>query len=117
MAAGSLDSHRMTQHVKARERKWAWTDAATGGEEQKTYRMESPKGGDNGMPSRRVPGEGGDEDGDVRAFMEEARAGHNHQVGGNVRAHNDGGRTDNQGEEEGKSDMWGLWKVDGGGIT
>ena len=31
MAAGSLDSHRMTQHRKARERKWAWTDAATGG--------------------------------------------------------------------------------------
>ena len=33
MAAGSLDSHRMTQHGKARERKWAWTDAATGGGE------------------------------------------------------------------------------------
>ena len=29
MAAGSLDSHRMTQHGKARDRKWAWTDAAT----------------------------------------------------------------------------------------
>ena len=42
MAAGSLDSHRMNQHGKARERKWAWTDAATGGgegEEQQTYRM------------------------------------------------------------------------------
>ena len=33
MAAGSLDSHRMTQHGKARESKWAWTDAATGGGE------------------------------------------------------------------------------------
>ena len=32
MAAGSLDSHCMTQHSKERERKWAWTDAATGGE-------------------------------------------------------------------------------------
>ena len=32
MAAGSLDSHRMTQHGKTRERGWAWTDAATGGE-------------------------------------------------------------------------------------
>ena len=31
MAAGSLHSHRMTQHGKARERGWAWTDAATGG--------------------------------------------------------------------------------------
>ena len=33
MAAGSLDSHHMTQHGKAGERKWAWTDAATGGGE------------------------------------------------------------------------------------
>ena len=39
------------------------------------------------------------------------------QVGGNLRAHNDGGRTDAQGEEEGNSDMWGLWKGDGGGVT
>ena len=31
MAVGSLDSHRMTQHGKARERGWAWTDADTGG--------------------------------------------------------------------------------------
>ena len=45
MAAGSLDSHRMTQHGKAREQKWEWTDAATGGGEEKekqTYRMEFP---------------------------------------------------------------------------
>ena len=34
MAAGSLDSHRMTQQVKARERQWTWTDAATGGEKR-----------------------------------------------------------------------------------
>ena len=42
MAAGSLDSHRMTQHGKARERKLAWTDAVTGrgeGEEKQAYRM------------------------------------------------------------------------------
>ena len=39
------------------------------------------------------------------------------QVGGNLRAHNDGGRTDAQGEEDGKSDVWGLWKGDGGGVT
>ena len=45
MAAGSLDSHLMTEHGKARERKWAWTDAATGRGEQQTYRMEFPKGG------------------------------------------------------------------------
>ena len=32
MVAVSLDSHRTTQHGKARERKWVWTDAATGGE-------------------------------------------------------------------------------------
>ena len=35
-----------------------------------------PKGGDKGLPSRRVPGEGGDEDGDARALLEKARAGH-----------------------------------------
>ena len=33
MAAGLLDSHRMTQHGKTRESKWAWTDADTGGGE------------------------------------------------------------------------------------
>ena len=39
------------------------------------------------------------------------------QVGGILRAHNDGGRTDAQGEEEGKSDVWEMWKGDGGGVT
>ena len=39
------------------------------------------------------------------------------QVGGNLQAHNNGGRTDAQGEEEGKSDVWGLWKGGGGGVT
>ena len=41
-----------------------------------------PQGGDNVMPSRRVPGEGRDKDGDVRALLEEARAGHDHHPGG-----------------------------------
>ena len=31
MAAASLDSHRMSQHGRAREQKWTWTDASTGG--------------------------------------------------------------------------------------
>ena len=31
VAAGSLDSHRMSQHGKARERRRTWTDADTGG--------------------------------------------------------------------------------------
>ena len=31
MVAGSIDSHCMNQNGKARERKWALTDAATGG--------------------------------------------------------------------------------------
>ena len=35
-----------------------------------------PQGGDNGVPSGRVPGEGRDTDGDARALLEEARAGH-----------------------------------------
>ena len=29
MAAGSLESHRMIQHEKAKNDKWSWTDAAT----------------------------------------------------------------------------------------
>ena len=59
MAAGSLDSHRMTQHGKARERGWAWTDATTGGEEQSTYRMEFPKGGAKDCPVEGCPGRAG----------------------------------------------------------
>ena len=118
MAAGSLDSHHMTQHRKARERKWAWTDVATGGgggEEKQMYRMDFPKGGDNKVPSRRVTGEGRDADDDARALLEEARAGH--YQGGDIRTHHDGGRTDAQGEEEGKSNMWGVRKVDGSGVA
>ena len=41
-----------------------------------------PQGGDNGVPSGRVPGEGRDTDGDARALLEEARAGHHHHLGG-----------------------------------
>ena len=62
MAAGTLDSHRMTQHGKARERKWAWTDAATGGgegEEKQMYRMEFPKGGETEYPVKVCPGRAG----------------------------------------------------------
>ena len=62
MAAGLLDSHRMTQHGKARGRKWAWTDAATGGgegEEKQTYRMELPKGGTTECPVEGCPGRAG----------------------------------------------------------
>ena len=33
VAAGLLDSHRMTQHGIAREKRWTWTEAATGGGE------------------------------------------------------------------------------------
>ena len=59
MATGSLDSHRMTQHGKARDRKWAWTDTATGGAEQQTYRMEFPKGGTKAFPVEGCPGRAG----------------------------------------------------------
>ena len=53
MAAGSLDTHRMSQHWKAQERRWTWTDAATGGGgggEPTTYRIEFPKGGTKECP-------------------------------------------------------------------
>ena len=48
MVAGSLESHHMTQHGKARDREWSWTDVATGGgegDEKQTYRLEFPKVG------------------------------------------------------------------------
>ena len=38
VAAGSLDSHRMSQHGKAMERRWTWTEAATGGEKGENLR-------------------------------------------------------------------------------
>ena len=53
VVAGSLDSHRMTQHGKLREKRWTWMDAATGGGEggePQTYRLESPKGGAKACP-------------------------------------------------------------------
>ena len=55
-----------------------------GGErgEPQTYRLEFPKGGGKGVSSGRVPGEGRDTDGDARALLEEARAGHNYHLGG-----------------------------------
>ena len=49
MAAGSLDSHHMTQHGKERERRWTWTDTATGeggGGETQTYQLEFPSSWD-----------------------------------------------------------------------
>ena len=59
VAAGSLDSHRMTQHGKAWEKRWTWTDTATGGGEggePQTYRLEFPKGGANACPVEWCPG-------------------------------------------------------------
>ena len=61
-AAGSLDSHRMSQHGKARERRGTWTAAATGGGgggETKTYRIEFPKGGTKECPVAGCPGRAG----------------------------------------------------------
>ena len=48
VTAGLLDSHRMTQHGKARETRWTWTDADMGegeGGKPQTYQLEFPKGG------------------------------------------------------------------------
>ena len=39
------------------------------------------------------------------------------QVGDIIHTHNDGGRSDAQGEEERAIDVWGLWPGDGGRIT
>ena len=85
VAAGSLDSHRMSQHGKARKRRWTWTDAATGegeGGEPQTHWIEFPKGGDEGVSSRRLSGEFRDMDGNAGAFLETACEGHIDHLGG-----------------------------------
>ena len=56
MAAGSLDSHRMTQHGKARERRWAWTDAATGGRNKRRIGWSSQRGGHRTAQSKGARG-------------------------------------------------------------
>ena len=59
MAAAYLDSHRISQHGRARDRKWTWTEAATGSEEPRTYRVEFPKGGTQLCPVDGCPGRAG----------------------------------------------------------
>ena len=60
VAAGSLEAHRMIQHGKAKEDRWSWTDAATGGGgEPHTYWIEFPtKGGGRGNAQWRAAREG-----------------------------------------------------------
>ena len=62
MTAGSLDTHRMVQHGKAKAKMWSWTDATTGGGGgggATTYWIEFPKGGEEGVPSGGLPGRAG----------------------------------------------------------
>ena len=61
MAAGSLETHRMVQHGKAKAAKWSWTDADTGGGgKPSTYRIEFPtRGGTRGFPVEGCPGRAG----------------------------------------------------------
>ena len=56
MAAGSLISHRMTQHGQATEERWIWEASATEGNTQ-TYRLAFPtKGGPRSCPVEGCPG-------------------------------------------------------------
>ena len=61
MAAGSLEAHCMIHYRKAKEDKWSWTDAATGGGgEPHTYRIEFlTKGGTRECPVEGCPGRAG----------------------------------------------------------
>ena len=62
MAVGSLEAHRMIHHGKAKEDKWSWTDAATGGGEGEPniYRIDFPtKGGTRELPVEGCPGRAG----------------------------------------------------------
>ena len=74
VASGSLDSHRMSQHGKARERHCTWTDPATGRRRGRTSEIldRGPQGGDEGVSSVRLSGEGRDTDGNAGAFLETA---------------------------------------------
>ena len=59
MAAGSLASHRMTQHGQAKEERWSWEASYTGGD-AKTYRLEFPtKGGPRSCPVEGCQGRSG----------------------------------------------------------
>ena len=60
MAAGSLESHHMKQHGKAKEEKWSWNGADTGGGETRIYQIEFPtKGGTRRCPVEGCPGRAG----------------------------------------------------------
>ena len=61
IAAGSLDTHRMVQHGKAKAESWSWTDAATGGGggEPTTYRIEFLKRGTRECTVEGCPGRAG----------------------------------------------------------
>ena len=59
MAAGSLASHQMTQHGKAKEEQWSCNASSTGGE-PRTYMIEFPtKGGTRECPVEGCPGRAG----------------------------------------------------------
>ena len=85
VAAGSLESHRMSQHGKARERFCTWTDAATGGGRRggaSDMLDRVPQGRDEGVSSERMYGEVRYTDGDAGTFLETACEGHSDHLGG-----------------------------------
>ena len=59
MVAGLLASHRMTQHVQAKEERWSWEASAMGGD-PRTYRLALPtKRGLRSSPVEGCPGRAG----------------------------------------------------------
>ena len=59
MVVGSLASHQMTHHAKAKEENCSWNDSAAGGE-PRTYWIDFPtKGGPRGCPVEGCPGRAG----------------------------------------------------------
>ena len=55
-----MEAHWMIQHGKAQADKWSWNEAATGGGEAQTYRIEFPtKGGTRECPVEGCPGRAG----------------------------------------------------------
>ena len=84
MAAGSLHTHRMVQHGKAKSERWIWTNATTGGGGRGADYLSDrvPQGGDEGVPSGELPGKDRDADGDDGTFLAQTCTGHCDNLGG-----------------------------------
>ena len=76
MVAGSLASHRVTQHEQEEEERWRWEASATGGEPQTYWMAFPPQGRDAELPSGGLTRTGREEDGNADALLQPAYQGY-----------------------------------------